>query len=236
MPLENTESVEGSLSQLHYEIVRGLLEHSACPTNPELAKQLGVSTAQVEQLLRGLSDIHGLVLHPHVCEPWVVHPFSITPTLNWIEGHGRGWWAPCVWCAFGVAHLVGGEVRIHTRIGGEAQALSIPVTNGQPVNRDELWVHFAIPPAQAWQNVHQHCAMVLPFRSPDEIQRWCERYRLPRGEAVPLNQVARLAQLWYGRHARSDWRKWTVAEAQDIFNQAGLRSSFWQLGAGDGKY
>src|SRR5262249_57149373 len=33
----------------------------------------------------------------------------------------RGWWAPCIWCALGVAALVGEDVVIHSRIGGEAE-------------------------------------------------------------------------------------------------------------------
>jgi hypothetical protein len=233
---ESTVPDENSLSRLHYELIRGLIERSACPANSELASQLGASTPQIEEFLRGLADIHGLVLHPHVCEPWVVHPFSVTPTLNWVEGRGRGWWAPCIWCAFGVATLVGGDVRIHTRLGGEAEVLTIPTRNGLPLGLEEVWVHFAIPPVRAWQNVHQHCAMVLAFSSREEIREWCERYRLPQGEAVRLAQVARFAQLWYGRHADRNWRKWTVAEAQGLFHQAGLRSAFWELDARDGKY
>ena len=77
---------------------------------------------------------------------------------------------------------------------------------------------------------------VLPFRTPEQIDRWCDRHNLPKGEAVPLTQVARLARIWYGRHADWNWRKWTVAEAQAIFREAGLESDFWDLGAKQGKY
>jgi hypothetical protein len=227
---------ERELSRLHYELVHGLVERYACPTNSELAQKLGVPTAHVEELLRGLSDIHGVVLHPHVSEPWIVHPFSLTPTLNWIQSERGGWWAPCVWCAFGVAAVIGGEVRIHTRFGGEAEPLTIPVIEGEPVGADQVWVHFAIPPARAWQNVHQHCSLVLPFHSPEEIRAWCERHGLPPGQAVPLHQVVRLARLWYGSHSDLSWHKWSVQEAQEIFRQAGLQSQFWDLGARSGKF
>ena len=229
-------SDEKSLSRLHYQIINGLIEHCSCPSNAELAAALGIPVPQIEESLRSLSDIHGIVLHPHVCEPWIIHPFSLTPTIHWIEGPRGGWWAPCIWCAFGVAVLARGKVNIHTRLEGQAESLIIPVADGHPIGMDDLWVHFAIPPARAWQNVHQHCAMVLPFRSPQGIHDWCERYRLPHGEAAPLPQVAGLARLWYGSHADPNWRKWTVTEAQDIFHQAGLKSKFWDLGAGTGKF
>ncbi|MBV8865940.1 MAG: hypothetical protein JO210_11145 [Acidobacteriaceae bacterium] len=229
-------TAERVLSQLHYELIRALIQRGVCPTNFELAEKMRVSPEKVEQRLRSLADIHGVVLHPHACEPWVLHPFSLTPTINWIEDLRSSWWSPCIWCALGVAALVGGEVRIHTRYGAESEPLVIPVLDGQLGAFDRTYVHFAIPPARAWDNVHQHCSMVLPFRSENDIDEWCSRHRLPRGEAVPLHQVARLAKLWYGSHSNAGWRKWTVAEAQEIFYQAGLRSGFWDLGSRIGKF
>lgn len=223
-------------SRLHYELVRGLIQNGACPTNADLSRHLGLSLPETEDQLQALAAIHGVVLHPHTPAPWIVHPFSLTPTLNWIDGHGRGWWAPCIWCALGVATLVGGEVNIHSRYGAEGESVTIPVTNGRPVGFETVVVHFAIPPARAWDNVHQHCAMVLPFPSAAEIPLWSKRHGLPQGEAVPLHQVAELATLWYGSHANPDWHKWSIAEAQDILYRAGLRSSFWSLENKDGRF
>jgi hypothetical protein len=78
--------------------------------------------------------------------------------------------------------------------------------------------------------------MVLPFRSADDISKWCIRHSLPRGESVPLRQVADLARVWYGTHASPDWHKWTVPEAQALFHQAGLTSAFWNLENKDGRF
>ena len=231
-----TDSHELLLSRVHHGLIQGLLELGACPKNSELARRLELPAVQVEELLRALSEIHGVVLHPHICEPWVVHPFSLTPTMHWIKGQRFDWWAPCVWCALGVAALVRGKTQIHTRYRGEAEPLTIPVVDGQPVGSDDIWVHFAVPPARAWQNVHQHCSMLLPFRSREEIRDWCIRHRLPHGEAVPLRQVARLARLWYGTYADINWHRWTVVEARDIFRQVGLVSQFWDLGGRNGKF
>ena len=224
------------LSRLHYELIRSLISVGACPTRSDLAKRLEIPVGRVEQLLSELSDIHGVVLHPHICEPWLVHPFSTTPTPHWVEARGGSWWAPCIWCAFGVATVVGGEIRIHTRIAAEAEPLIISAVDGLPIGLEEMWVHFAIPPARAWQNVHQHCSMVLVFRSRKDILAWCERYRLPHGEDVPLHKVAQFAQVWYGTHAAANWHKWTMAEAQAIFKQFGFVSQFWNLGQKEGRY
>jgi hypothetical protein len=227
---------EYALSRIHYELIRGLVEQFACPTNSELARQLQVSTGQVEELLVALSNMHGVVLHPHICEPWVIHPFSVTPTINWIQGQRGSWWAPCVWCALGVACVVGGEVEIYTRFGGQAEPLRIRVIEGEPDGLDGVWVHFAIPPSKAWQNVHQHCSLVLPFHSPEQIREWCIQHHAPHGQAVPLGQVARLARLWYGSHSDPAWHKWSVAEAQDIFRRAELNSPFWDLEPRSGRF
>ena len=225
-----------ALSRLHYELISGLTHSGACPTNTDLALRFGATTSEIDDLLRALADMHGVVLHPHRPAPWIVHPFSITPTINWIEGRGRSWWAPCIWCAFGVATLVGGEVRLHSRYGAECDPIIIPVRDGQPLGFESVVVHFAIRPARAWDNVHEHCSMVLPFRSADEVTRWSTRHNLPRGEAVPLHQVAALANHWYGSHAQPDWHKWSVAEAQEIFRSAGLTSPFWSLESMEGRF
>ncbi len=225
-----------AMSQLHYELIHGFLATGACPTNDDLAERMGVPLGEVEGRLRSLSGIHGVVLHPHAPVPWVVHPFSATPTINWVEGRIGGWWAPCVWCALGIATLAGGQTFLHTRYGAEGRVVTIPITDGRPTSHEDICVHFAIPPARAWDNVHEHCSLVLAFPDADEVGKWCERHRLPRGQVVPLHQVARLANIWYGAYAAPDWHKWSMSEAQDIFNRAGLQSAFWNLGEGSGNY
>ncbi|HXN46945.1 MAG TPA: organomercurial lyase [Bryobacteraceae bacterium] len=218
-----------TLSRLHHALIRGLIDRGACPANLELASALGLTESELEGQLRDLADIHGIVLDPRACEPWIVHPFSLTPTIHWIEGASHSWWAPCVWCALGVASVAGGDLRIHTRFGAEAETLVIDVAYGRLKAGPEVWVHFAIPPARAWDNVHRHCSLVLPFHSAAEIQDWCGRHGVAFGEAVPLDRVAHLARVWYGAYGDPGWKKWTVAEARKIFTRVGLVSDFWRL-------
>jgi hypothetical protein len=227
-------SVEASL--VHSAIIRALLNTGRCPANGELQSALGVSASGLVALLRELEALHGVVLHPHCPEPWVIHPFSITPTATWVQAKDRGWWAPCLWCAFGIATLAGGEVQIHTHLAGESEPAVISVRDGQSLAPDKYCVHFAIRPVDAWNNVHAHCAMVLPFRQEHDVQDWTARHGLPLGETVTLHQVAALARKWYGSHADPGWRKWTIADAQDLFAEAGLVSEFWSLGGQQGRF
>ena len=223
------------LANVHTFLIQQFLRLGYLPQADSIASSLGVSPEDLTTRLQRLADSHGLVLHPHASTPWVVHPFSTTPTLNYIEGKNLAWWAPCIWCALGIAGLAGGLVRIHSRIGAEAEPVVLEIVDGVPLEDNGLVVHFAIPPRSAWNNVHQHCALVLPFRHKQDVETWCARHGQPYGEVVPLLNTAKLARTWYGTYAQAIWRKWTVDQAQQIFRESGLTSTFWEL-SGKGIY
>ena len=224
-------------ARAHHVIIRTLIDSGAWPSNAELQRMIGVDEATLRDALRELEEIHGVALHPSDGAPWVIHPFSSTPTGTYVEGRRHGWWAPCLWCGLGVAALVGGDVRIHSRIGGGAEPIAIDVQDGRlAAGHAECHVHFAIPPRDAWKNVHAHCAMLLPFHAEKDARAWSTRHGLPFGEVITLDQTAVLAKAWYGHHADPDWHKWTIAEAQSILAAAGLRSPFWSLGDQSGRF
>lgn len=199
-------------------------------TQQQVARHLSLTVDQVELSLHRLAGNHAVVLHPHICEPWVIHPYSTSPTAIWVEGSGRGWWAPCIWCGLGVAVLAGGNATLHARLGGEAQDVDVEVRNGQVV-QDDLIVHFAIPPRAAWDNVHHFCSTVLPFRSQQDVADWSERHGIDQGQTAPISQVLDLARHWYGHHCDTGWRKWTTAQASGIFRDVGLTGPFWDIDA-----
>jgi len=220
---------------VHHHLLAGIVRDGRAPALAALAEAASVSPADVAASLGRLAEGHGLVLHPGTTEVWIAHPFSLSPTGVWVAADdGRGWWAPCLWCATGIAALVARPVVVHARIGGEAEAVAIPLADGRA--GDDVVVHFALPPRDAWSNVVHYCACVLPFRAAADVDAWCARHRLPRGEVVPLAQVADLGCAWYGRHLDRDWRKWTVPEAQAIFERVGLTGPFWALPTADGTF
>lgn len=222
-------------SQVHHLVITGLLERGRAPTLPEMATRAGTSPAEIESALRHLDATHGLVLHPHRCEPWVVHPFSTSPTATWVAAGRRGWWAPCLWCGLGISALHGGDTVIHTRIGAEAEPLEIRAHGGVPADAP-LWVHFPEPPRFAWNNVHHFCARLVAFHHPGDAAKWADRHGFTLGEVLPLAQLGDLARRWYGRHADRQWTKWTVAEAREIFAATGLTGRFWELPEAEGKF
>ncbi|WP_069207870.1 organomercurial lyase [Sphingomonas panacis] len=222
-------------SSVHHRLVDALLASGKIPTTLEIADQLAVSIDVIEVALDSLALSHGLVLHPHEKRPWVIHPFSCSPTATWVEAGDRGWWAPCLWCACGVATLAGGNAVIHARIGGESEDVDIHIVDGA-VLMDNLWVHFAVPPRAAWDNVHHFCASVLPFRTREDVRRWSDRHGIPHGAVISLSQCLELGREWYARHADIDWRKWSVRDAAGIFEKVGLCEEFWRLPVSEGGF
>ncbi len=215
-------------SSVHRALLVGLVERGRCPTLDELAAQLGVSTHETGASLRRLEANHGLVLHPGTLEPWVVHPFSTTPTLFWVENGRRGWWAPCIWCALGIAVLVEGPVRISTRLAGEREPCEITHDQGR-ISPSGLLAHFPIPVARAWDNVHRHCSCTLVFDGRDQVRAWCERHGVPPGEILPVERVAELARVWYGAHLDPRWVKPTASQAAALLASVGLTGEHWRV-------
>lgn len=220
---------------VHHAIVDGIMKSGKGPSTEEIARSLQLSAADVEASLKRLEANHGLVFHPNTCRPSVIHPFSLSPTAVWIQKGKEGWWAPCMWCALGVCVLVGGRVTIHARLGGELEDLDLEVQDGNPT-RDDVLIHVAVPPRDAWTDVHHFCATLLPFKAEADVDAWSRRHGLPRGKAVSVGVIAKLARKWYGTHADKNWRKWTGAQAKQIFQDAGLTGGFWNLEAGGERF
>jgi ribosomal protein S18 acetylase RimI-like enzyme len=219
--------------RLHGAVMRSFAVRGRAPTVAELAAELTLEADRVEAGLRRLHVEHGLVLHPDSTDIWVAHPFSASPTATWVEAADeRGWWAPCLWCAMGIAVLVAPDAVVHARLGGQSKAVRIELRGGQLVSED-LLVHFALPVREAWNNVVHYCATVLPFAGIEDVARWSSLHGIPRGDAVPLAQVLELARQWYGGYLRDSWRKWTLDEARALFRRVGLDGDTWSVPLGE---
>jgi len=156
----------------HHLLIESIIAQGHAPRRQKLAREMGLTLGEIEALYRGMAENHALVLHPHEPEPWIIHPFSLSPTGTWVEHDGRGWWAPCMWCAFGILTLASDNKGIvHTRLQGEAEDLDVRV-DGDNIAPADLIIHFSVPPRHAWDNVHHTCATCLPFRSEAQIDQW----------------------------------------------------------------
>lgn len=216
-------------SSLHYKIIKGIVDNGFAPTNLDLAKAFQVTEEKIIDALHELQDYHGLVLHPNEPKVWVIHPFSLAPTNFYVKTIDGEWWGNCAWCSLGVAALVDGDVKITTTIGAETKQIEINITNGQ-VQEKEYFIHFPIPMKNAWDNVIYTCSNMLVFENNEQVDSWCIKHNIPKGDVQPIEKIWEFSKQWYGQHLNPDWKKWTMKEAKGMFNKYELSGDIWNLG------
>jgi len=209
-------------------LTRMIAERGHAPGLTELAEAAGLSEDETSSSLRRLHEAHALLLHPHGCEPWAVHPFALSPGSCWVETAERGYWANCLYCALGIAAALRGDARITTRFGGESETRVFRVEAGALIDTEGVF-HLSTPVRLWWANVIHACASFQPFASEADVGPWCERHAIPRGEVMTLDALWRLASDWYGGCLDEPWRKRSVGEVQTLFEGHGFTGPFWQV-------
>jgi hypothetical protein len=210
------------------ELTRAIAELGFAPPLGELAARLGVGELAVRDSLRRLHRAHALLLHSGSDEPWVVHPFALTAGSCWVQTRRHGYWANCLYCAFGIAAALDCDAVITTRLGGESKQVRYEVVFGELSVTSDVF-HLSTPACQWWDNVIAACASFQPFSQLAEIDRWCARHAMPRGADMTISELWSFAREWYGDYLRKPWRKRSAADAQAVFARHGLRSQFWRL-------
>lgn len=218
-----------SNSSLHYTILRYIIDHGHAPEAASLAALLQASTSEVEKGLYELQKYHGVVLHPHQPKIWVIHPFSLAPTNFFVQSKRGQWWGNCAWCSLGVAALLNEDVKITTTIGAETKQIEINIVNGK-LQEPNYYIHFPIPMKNAWDNVIYTCSNMLVFENESQIDNWCVRHNITKGDIQSIEKIWNFSKQWYGNHLNPEWTKWTVEDAKRIFAQHELSGEVWNLG------
>ena len=213
---------------LRGRLTRMIAEIGRAPSNAELAAAAGVDESAIEESLQRLHASHSLLLHPHKCEPWIVHPFALSAAGCWVVTGARGYWANCLYCALGIAAATRRDAAIVTRLGGEGRTVTYRVEDGRLLDTDGVF-HLSTPVAQWWDNILFACASFQPFASEDEVDPWCRRHGLPQGATLTLDALWRFASDWYGAYLDEPWRKRTPEQARALFDRHGLTGPFWQI-------
>ena len=214
--------------------MKHIVDFGRAPKISDMSMTFHVSDDKIIEALKTLQEYHGVVLHPKSSEVWIMHPFSTAPTNFWIEVQGRGWWGNCAWCSLGAAALLAQDCTIITTLGGEAEQIIVEIKGGQIQNHD-LFVHFPIPMVRAWDNVTFICSTMLLFASENDIDKWCKRHGMKKGDIQPINKIWEFSKVWYGNHLNPNWKKWTVDEAREIFERFGLVNRIWEMPKNSGR-
>lgn len=214
-------------SHLHSAIIGFVARHGFAPTIGELGQQLSWSAEECESALRRLSAIRGVILKPGSSDVWAIHPFTLMPTPTWVTSGGRGWWANCAWCALGIGAALNQDIRIFTRSGAQDTELCFEVQNGASTD-PQLLIHFPFKPSEWWSNPYNPCGCILFFSSHGEIDQWCKRHNLLKGEVIDIGTGIALAERWFGDYLEPSWARKTPDQARELFDSLGLTSAFWR--------
>lgn len=216
------EAVRGALT-------RAIARLGRAPSPDALAAEVGCDTTALDTHLRRLADAHALLLHPCSTRPWVVHPFALSPGSCFVRTAAHGYWANCLYCAFGIAAALDVDAVVTTRYGGEDETVRYEVRRGSgPVTGGTDVFHLSTPPARWWDNVIFACASFQPFASEADIDRWCDTHGFPRGASLSMPALWAFARDWYGSYLSEPWRKRTRAEVAALFARHGLVGAFWR--------
>lgn len=214
--------------RLRIQINRYIFSNGYAPSTFEMCAMLDADELIIKKGLRHLAKNRAIVLHPNSYEIWVAHPFATSPTLFWVVSGSKKWWGNCAWCSLGIAALANCDTTIFTKTCGEAESLQITITEGRIAQKD-LLVHFAIPARRLWDNVIYSCANMLVFRTTEQVDEWCKRHNVAKGQVVPIEQAWDLAIAWYGNYLDDAWTRKSRQQAESIFEKVGLNDSFWRL-------
>ena len=110
----------------------------------------------------------------------------------------------------------------------KANPVEIKVVNGKVSHPDYL-IHFPVPMDRAWDNVVYTCSVMLMFRTEAEIDSWCARHHIEKGDVQSVERIWEFAKAWYANHLSKTWTKWTYEEAADLFRKNGLVGPTWQV-------
>ncbi len=215
-------------ANLHYTIIKEIIDKGFAPSVTELSMTFGVTKGEIVDGLKNLQDYHGVVLHPNEIKVWVIHPFSLAPTNFYVQSEKGEWWGNCAWCSLGIAALLNEDVRITTTIGAETKQVAISIIDGE-IQEKNYFVHFPIPMKNAWDNVLYTCSNMLVFEYEYEVDHWTKKHNINKGDIQPIDKVWQFSKKWYGNHLNPDWTKWTIEEAKALFAEFDLTDRIWDL-------
>jgi len=70
---------------------------------------------------------------------------------------------------------------------------------------------------------------MLFFRSEEALDEWLASKNTARGAVFSISQLWELSQRWYYNRMSPEYHGRTMEQVQEIFEELGLTSQFWQL-------
>jgi Alkylmercury lyase len=134
-------------------VYRIVIADGVPPTVPDVAAELGLTTADVDASLQRLADAHVFVLKPGTSSIWMAAPFSAVPTPFEVTAGDRTYFANCIWDALGIPACLHADGRIDTSCPDCAEPMRLEVRDGVLQEPAEGVIHFAVPAGKWWEDI-----------------------------------------------------------------------------------
>ena len=122
------------------------------PSVDEVASALSLAVGEIEASFARLEEGHVLVFAPGTRNIWMANPLSAFPTPFRVETPRGGYWGNCIWDAFGIVAMLGGDGAVLTSCADCGEAMELRVTGGS-LGPSEGVAHFAVPARRWWDNI-----------------------------------------------------------------------------------
>lgn len=135
------------------QVYRIIAETARMPTSAEVAQALDVIVGDVEAAFQRLHAKRLLVPEPG--DPSRIRmapPFSGVETPFLVHAGGKGYYANCVWDAYGVAAALHADALIEAEDGCTGEPITLEVKGFRPVPQQAVG-HFAVPAARWWDDI-----------------------------------------------------------------------------------
>jgi len=143
------EAVDRDVRLFVYE---HFLAEGVPPTADRVAAGLSLSNGDVEESFLRLEEGHVLVFSPGTREIWMANPLSAVPTPFRVETPRGAYWGACIWDAFGVVAMLGGDGAVVTSCADCGEQLTFRLEDGA-LEPAEGVAHFAVPARHWWDNI-----------------------------------------------------------------------------------
>jgi hypothetical protein len=217
------------LEDLRLAVYGGYATSGRAPDMRELGASVEAGPAEVVEGLRALARGRLLVLDGDD-RIVLAHPFSSIPLGFSVMGRRTLWWGGCAWDSFAIPHLVPSEpeVLVATTCPACESALAWTVGRDGPPDGPEV-AHFLVPVARMWDDVVRTCGNQRLFCSAACVDTWLAKAGEPRGYAMDLATLWRLAAGWYAGRLDRGYQRRDPADAAAYLRAAGLSGPFWGL-------
>jgi hypothetical protein len=133
-------------------VYRRFLDDGKPPSARDVRDALGLGLEQAEASFRRLEADHVLVFFPGTSKVWMANPLSAVPTRFWVETPRGGYWGSCVWDAFGVVAMLGGDGTVSTSCPDCDERMEFRV-EGFELRPAEGVAHFSVPARRWWDGI-----------------------------------------------------------------------------------